>query len=87
MATAIKIMARLLDLRAAAKLEDMRRLPGHCHELDGNRAGQLGIDVGSGRRIVLVPSNQPWPRKDEGGLDWSQVDAVEVIEIVNYHVG
>jgi proteic killer suppression protein len=87
MATAVKVMARLLDLQAAARLADMRRLPGHCHELDRDRAGQLGIDVGSGVRIVFVPTNDPGPRKDDGGLDWSGVDAVQVIEVVNYHEG
>ena len=65
----------------------MRRLPGHCHELDGDRSGQLGIDVGTGRRILLVPGNDPCPRKDDGGLDWDGVDHVQVIEIINYHAG
>src|SRR5579859_3679863 len=77
-ATANKVMARLLDLRAAPSLDDMRHLPGHCHELEGDRKGQLGVDVGNGRRIVLEIGHNPMPRKPDGGLDWNAVHAVVV---------
>ena len=77
----------MADLQAAPTLADMRKLPGRCHELEGNRDGHLGVDVGDGNRIVIAPTNDPPPRKGDGGLDWNGVDAVVVVEIVNYHRG
>jgi proteic killer suppression protein len=80
-----KLMARLADLRAAPNLEDLRRLPGRCHELDGDRAGQLALDLPDGRRLVFEPTENPHPVKEDGGLDWRRVEAIRVIEIVDYH--
>jgi plasmid maintenance system killer protein len=82
-----KVMARLNDLRAAGTLEDMRNLPGRCHELAGSRAGQLGIDLARGHRLVITPADG-WPTEKESGADlWRMVDAVQVLEIVDYHDG
>lgn len=80
-----KVMSRLSDLRAAATLEEMRNLPGRCHELAGERAGQLGIDLAGGRRLVIAPAGG-WPKEKKGGAHiWREIDAVQVLEIVDYH--
>lgn len=82
-----KVMSRLSDLCAAATLEDMRNLPGRCHELAGDRAGQLGIDLTGGRRLVIAPTNG-WPPSEKAGSHvWGEIDAVQVLEIVDYHDG
>ena len=82
-----KVMSRLSDLRAAATLEEMRHLPGRCHELTGDRAGQLGIDLAGGRRLVIAPAGG-WPaEKVRGAHVWAEVEAVQVLEIVDYHDG
>jgi len=65
------IKRRLDDLRAANDLEIMRRLPGRCHELKGERAGQLSLDLGGPYRLIFVPANDPIPRKQDSGLDWT----------------
>jgi proteic killer suppression protein len=40
------IARRLAELEAAPCLEIVRRLPGpRCHELKGNRKGQLSVDL------------------------------------------
>jgi proteic killer suppression protein len=80
-----KIAVRLADLRSAASLEEFRALPGGCHELAGDRDGQLALDLPDGKRLIFKPSEDPAPTKEDGGLDWGAVDAVEVIEIVDYH--
>ena len=67
-ACARKTMGRLRDLEAALCLEDMRTLPGNCHELEADRAGQLAIGVSGGKRLILEPANVP-PTKPDGGLD------------------
>jgi proteic killer suppression protein len=80
-----KAMRRLSDLRAAATLEDMRNLPGRIHELSGDRDGQLAIDLAGGWRLILVPTNG-WPtEKAEGAHVWTTIDAVQVLEITDYH--
>jgi proteic killer suppression protein len=80
-----KIALRLQQLAAAPSLADMRDLPGRCHELTGDRAGHLAVDVHQPYRLVFRPSANPPPQKLDGGLDWTQVDSVTVTEIVDYH--
>jgi plasmid maintenance system killer protein len=85
-ATAKKLGRRLDDLGAASCLEDMRHLPGRCHELKGDLGGFLAIDLVGVQRLILEPADEPIPRKDDGGLDWSQVFRVWVVRIEeDYH--
>jgi proteic killer suppression protein len=79
-----KLKTRLADLRAASTLEEFRHLPGRCHELDGDRRGQLALELEGGKRLIFVPSSSDVHRAD-GGLDLSLVEAVRVIEVVDYH--
>jgi len=76
---------RLDDLKAARTLEEFRRLPGRCHELRGKRAGQLSLDLRGPYRLLFVPAHEPLPRKADGGLDWTQVTAVRIIEVEDTH--
>lgn len=80
-----KVSLRLQQLSAAATLEDMRNLPGRCHELTDNREGQLAVDLDHPRRLVFKPTLNPAPSKPDGGLDWDAVESITVIEIVDYH--
>ncbi|HZR93036.1 MAG TPA: hypothetical protein VFA44_11605 [Gaiellaceae bacterium] len=79
-----KLITRVADLRAASTLAEFRHLPGRCHELDGDRRGQLALELEGGKRLILTPSGSDIHRAD-GGLDWSLVEAVCVIEVVDYH--
>lgn len=63
----------------------MRTLPGKCHELDGDRVGQLAMLLPDRKRLVIEPDADPIPKKDDGGLDWSRVDAIRIVEICDYH--
>lgn len=76
---------RIQQLQAAPTLADMRNMPGRCHELTGDRAGQLAVDVHQPYRLIFLPTAQPSPAKADGGLDWNAVDSVTVLEIVDYH--
>lgn len=86
-ACARKAVSRLLDLEASASLEDMRTLPGRCHELAGDRTGQLAVELSDGKRLVFEPAHDPAPAKRDGGLDWSRVTVVRILAIQNYHRG
>jgi proteic killer suppression protein len=84
--SARKVAQRLQELEAAESLADVRLLPAaRCHELAGDRKGQLAVEVHSGLRLVFEPDHNPTPRHPDGGLDWERVDAVTVIEVVDYH--
>lgn len=79
------IRRRLDELRAAQTLEDMRLLPApRCHELRGDRGGQLTVDLDHPYRLLFEPA-APAPRKTDGGLDWRGVVAVVVIGVVDTH--
>lgn len=80
-----QIRKRLDDLDAAATLDDMRTLPGRCEELAGDRAGGLSVRLTANWRLIFKPDHDPPPTKEDGGLDWIQVTAVEVSEVVDYH--
>ena len=80
-----RVATRLADIEAASCLEDLRSLPGRCHELEGDRAGQLALQLPDGKRLVFEPDHNSPPSKEDGGLDWSGVEAVRILEIVDYH--
>ena len=77
---------RLSQLKAADTLADLGKVPGaRCHELKGDRQGQLAVDLVDGKRLVFEPAHGSAPGKADGGLDWALVTRVRVIEIVDYH--
>jgi plasmid maintenance system killer protein len=79
------IRRRLDDLRAAPCLQVMRVLPGRCHELKGDRAGQISVDLDGPYRLIFTPAHNPAPAKPDGGLDWEQVTAIVLLEVVDTH--
>jgi plasmid maintenance system killer protein len=82
-----KLIRRRLDqFRVAETLEVMRLLPQvRCHELKGNRAGTLAVDLDHPYRLIFEPADTPIPRKSDGGLDWTKVAAIRVLSIEDYH--
>ena len=84
-AVADKLATRLDDLAAAATMETVRNLPGSWEELTGDRRGQFSCRLDKKLRLVIRPTRQPPPAKPDGGIDWAAVDAVTVLEVVNYH--
>ena len=83
--TAQLIRRRLDELRAAETLDVMRALPQtRCHELTGDRRGQLAVDLDHPRRLVFKPC-EPVQRKPDGGLDWKRTTAIQILKVVDYH--
>lgn len=80
-----KIRQRLDDLKAAENLEIMKTLPGRCHELTGDRRGQLSLDLDHPWRLIFIPADIPPAIKPDGGMDWKNVKVVEVIGIEDTH--
>lgn len=81
-----RICQRLAQLMAADILETLRLLPQtRAHELTGDRAGQISVDVRHPYRLLLVPDHDEIPRKADGGLDWTRVTKVKILGIVDTH--
>jgi proteic killer suppression protein len=78
------LKVRLRQLTESPTLEGLRGQPGSCHELTQDRAGQLAVSLDGLFRLIFEPI-EPIPRKPDGGLNWNEVVAVEIIEIVDYH--
>jgi proteic killer suppression protein len=80
------IRRRLDELRAAASLVDIRKLPGpRCHELSGNRSGELSVDLDDPYRLLFEPAGASVPRLKDGGLNWAGVSAVRILGIEDTH--
>ena len=81
------VRARLDELADAENLSVMSSLPqAHCHELKGNRAGQLAVKLDKGSRLVFAVGNDPVPRKTDGGLDWNRITAIRILTLAeDYH--
>jgi plasmid maintenance system killer protein len=80
-----KLALRLTQLHAAPNLGAMRGMPGGCHELREDRAGQLAVDLTDNLRLVFEPANDPIPVKEGDGLDWDRVTEVRIREVTDYH--
>lgn len=80
------IRRRLDELKAADTLSVMRTLPqARCHELHGDRQGELSVDLEHPRRLIFKPANDPVPTVADGGLDWEKITAIEVTSIEDTH--
>ena len=83
-----KIKIRLKALRAASTLYDFwppYKGPERCHELTGERKGQLSIDLEHPYRLIFVPNHTPVPLKPDGGLDWKKVTEIMITGIEDTH--
>jgi hypothetical protein len=63
----------------------MRNLPGRCHELREDRAGQLSLDLDHPYRLIFEPADNPIPLKPDGGIDWKKVTAIRIIGVEDTH--
>src|SRR4051794_15489391 len=71
-----RIGQRLQELEAVEDLSDM--VFGRPHELKGDRAGQVSVDLVHPLRLIFRPTAQPPPLKTDGGLDRKQVKSVTI---------
>jgi proteic killer suppression protein len=86
MPIAKRISQRLREFEAAENLEVLRFFPAaNCHELKGQNAGQLSVDISANYRLIIQPADDPPPLKEDGGLDWSAVTEILILDIVDYH--
>ena len=83
---AVKIKMRLKNLKDVDNLAVMRTIPAaRCHELTGDRKGELAVDVSGNYRMIFEPNHEPIPQKVDGGLNWELVTKIQINEIEDYH--
>jgi proteic killer suppression protein len=81
-----KVRLRITEFEAALSLEDISKLPpARCHELSNNRAGQLSVVLHGNMRLIFMPKHDPVPTLPSGGLDWSRVTEILILEVIDYH--
>jgi toxin HigB-1 len=78
-----KLKARLADLAAVNSVTEL--VAGRPHPLKGDRAGEFAVDLEGGKRLVFEPENKPIPLMEDGSINWSEVTAVCIIFIGDYH--
>ncbi|MEI2582583.1 type II toxin-antitoxin system RelE/ParE family toxin [Scytonema sp. PRP1] len=78
-----KLRTRLAMLAAAGCVTEL--LAGRPHPLKGDRAGEFAVDLEGAKRLVFKPDNDPIPLTEDGSIDWSQVTAVCIVFIGDYH--
>jgi len=80
------IARRLTELAAAEDLETLRKLPQvRAHELSGDKAGQISLDVKHPYRLLIIPDHEETPRKEDGGLDWQRTTKVRILGVEDIH--
>lgn len=81
-----KIMKRrLASLRAAPTLRDMDGVPGRCHQLSADRAGEFAVALWGEYRLVFVPDHDPVSVVEDGGIARDLVTKISITEVVDYH--
>lgn len=76
---------RLAALLAAPTLADMTGVPGNCHQLHADRAGEFAISLWGSYRLIFEPAHNPFPALTDGGVDRALVTKIEIKEVVDYH--
>lgn len=81
-----KIQTRMAVLRGANNLGLVpRERPTRRHQLSQDRDEEFAVDLVHPYRLVFVPDHNPMPRLDDGGIDISNVTAIQIREVVDYH--
>lgn len=80
------IMRRMAFLHATECLAQVPAIkPTRRHQLSGARAGQFAVDLKQPYRLVFVPNHDPVPQKEDGGIDLTQVTAIRILTVEDYH--
>ena len=81
--SAKKLQRRLSELFNAENPNEL--VAGHPHPLKGDLYGLFALDLHGGVRLVFMPSVQPPPKLQDGGIDWRAVTAITITAIEDYH--
>jgi len=81
-----KLTQRLNEALASPTLLDFSKIQSaKCHALTADRKGQYAVCLDGPRRLIFEPILGNDANDDKGVLDYSKIDAVMIIEVVDYH--
>jgi len=81
-----KVNQRLKDLTDADNLAITRTIPAaRCHELSGDHASELAVDISGNYRMIFEPDHDPAPKKEDGALNWEEVIKIQINDLDDYH--
>ena len=81
-----KIKLRMAVLKAASCLAMVpASKPDRRHELTADRKGTFAVDLKHPFRLVFKPSENPVPRREDGGIDLEKVMAITILKVEDYH--
>ncbi|HVP96758.1 hypothetical protein [Methanoregula sp.] len=78
-----KLKTRLAEIVAAPFVTNLPA--GKPHALDRERTGQYAVSLEGLIRLCFEPANSPIPRTPDGRVEWSKVNKVKIVDIVDYH--
>ncbi|HHZ14516.1 MAG TPA: killer suppression protein [Candidatus Cloacimonetes bacterium] len=78
------LQRRLMELEAAPTMEQIPPFAG-CHPLSGEYKGCFAVKLKQPYRLIFKPAMDQLPLKRDGSLDPGLVDAIEIVDIVDYH--
>jgi len=85
-AHAVVIQRRMKQLLALSRLSDLFTLKHlRPHELSGRRKGQFSINTKDQFRLLFSPGHNPVPAKEDGGMDWTKITKIVILEIGDTH--
>ncbi|MBL1278016.1 MAG: killer suppression protein HigA [Ectothiorhodospiraceae bacterium] len=78
-----KLRNRLFDIEAASNVSEL--IAGRPHPYTGDKVGLFSLDLHGGDRLLFEPLKKPLPTKDDGGIDWSNVESIFIVFIGDPH--
>jgi len=79
-----KLKRRYSDLIAAANVLELPPV-GDPHQYSHDKAHIYSLDLHQGQRILFQPNHNPFPTKEDTGIDWKNVTSIEIIFIGDPH--
>jgi proteic killer suppression protein len=81
--SARKLRTRLSDLFAVSCVSEL--VAGRPHPYKGKDEKRYSLDLTGGMRILFIPTEEPPPSKEDGGIDWGKVKEVTIVFIGDNH--
>ena len=75
-----RIRNRLYEIKVAKKVGELKA--GRPHPLRENRKGQIAVTLTKNMRLIFQDAGQS---DSESITDWKDIEAVQIIEITDYH--
>lgn len=75
----------LLDLAAVPNLQNAFLLPGRLEELGEDRKGSFSMRITGNWRLIFEPAHNPVPCKADGGVNCTEVTAIRILDVRDYH--